>query len=306
MRLQQIEQVIAIAEEGSIGKAAQKLFISQPSLSMSVKQLENELGEAIFERTGKGSVLTPFGNEFLSMAKPLLRQYDVMNDYIAGRNERSAERFSVASQYLKFGSSLFVRLCDEYQDSPYELSFFEAGLQSVIDRVKRQDAEIGLIVLPEDQESIMKYYFKRNDIAYIPLVKENYAVLVRKGHPLEKCLNGLVDSKELLPYPFAVYEDVNSSFQDTLSVVGLKPIRQKIIVSDRATFMDVITGTDAYAVVSHRTSAYETTKYYNDIRILRLSGNISKLMIACIRNTNRPLSEIAGRYIGMLKETMRV
>lgn len=306
MRLQQIEQVIAVAEEGSIGKAAQKLFISQPSLSVSIKQLEEELGEPIFERNGKGSILTPFGNEFLAFSRPVLQQYESLNQYFSGERDRSEHRFSVANQYLKFGSSIFIELCREYADSPYVFSFIEEDLQGVISRVKKQEAEIGLIVLPEEQESMMRFYFRKNDIEYTPLACEDFAILVRSSHPLAKGPDTTVSPSDLLSYPFVIYEDINNQFQETLQTIGLKPIKQRIVVTDRASFMDVLLGTDAYAIVSHRVSAYETTKYYKGIEILRFNENRLKLVMASIRNVNRPVSPISERYMNMLKQAMKV
>jgi DNA-binding transcriptional LysR family regulator len=307
MKMQQIQQIMTIAEEGSISKAAKKLFLSQPNLSTSLALLEDELGQKIFKRTGKGSVITPFGSEFLSYAQGAYRQFRLLGDFCKSMSKSSPLiRFSVASQFFKFTSSLFIKLCKQFGNASYEFSFLEGSLAEVADIVRKQEAELGFIAVPKEQRHLLLYSFERSDLEYHLLKEESPAVIIRKDHPL--CKRGLeiVSIEDLKDYPLIIYQDANFAFADILERMGLSPIAQKIIVRDRASLHEMIAGTDGYSIASHNMNAYKNTEYYGNLTCLRIPNQTSILEIGYLSNKNRPLSEAARKYISMLKEAMQL
>ena len=96
MTLQQIKYVIAIADSGSMNEAAKQLFVSQPSLSGSVKELEKELGFDLFIRSNKGIVITRDGEEFLGYARQVAQQYNLLESRYRKRSERTFQCFHAA------------------------------------------------------------------------------------------------------------------------------------------------------------------------------------------------------------------
>lgn len=305
MRMQQVEQVLTIAEEGSINKAAQKLYLSQPNLSASLKQLEIELGDTLFERTGKGAVLTPFGSEFIAYAQPAYRQFKLLGDFCATMHDPALQHFSVASQYLRFANSIFMRVCNDFRTTPYEFSFLEGAMQEVADMVRAQEAELGLIVVPIEQRQLILHSFKKNDLSYRPLIQEELAIVVHTHHPLCSDVSDMVTIDDLKEFPLVLYRDTNYSFNNVYTTLGLDPVLRKIIVQDRATLYEIISNTDAFTLASHNIHAYEKTPYYSGIRILRLQERKARLEIGYISSRNRPLSPIATRYVELLIETIQ-
>ena len=78
MTLQQLNYVLVISEVGSLNKAAELLYVAQPSLTSAIKELEKEVGIPIFHRSGKGVSLTNDGAEFLLYARQVYQQYDFL------------------------------------------------------------------------------------------------------------------------------------------------------------------------------------------------------------------------------------
>ena len=106
MTLQQMRYVIEIAERGSMNEAAKNLFMSQPSLSASIKDLEDEINITVFRRSNKGIELTPEGSEFLGYVRQILDQYALMEDHYHGRNDPE-KKFYVSAQHYTFAVEAF-------------------------------------------------------------------------------------------------------------------------------------------------------------------------------------------------------
>jgi DNA-binding transcriptional LysR family regulator len=301
MRMTQIEQVLVIASEGSINKAAQKLFISQPNLSLSLKQLETELGSRIFERTGRGVKLTNFGREFLAYAQPAHRQFKLLGDFCNSLMEQPSLSLSVASQYFRFANTVFINICQKWWNDNFRFSFYEGSFQEVVDSVRSQESEVGLVILSSMQKRIMLHMLKSNGVEYHRLVEESAAVIVGKDHPL--CRNGQtrVGVEHLKSYPLAIYRDTSYSMAPEWEMLGMGDNRKRIVVKDRATLNELIATTDAYTVGVHNKHAYSSTRYYTNVRALALSNAQSSLEIGYIINKSRPLSPIAQEYVDAIR-----
>ena len=301
MRMAQIEQALTIASEGSISKASKKLYLSQPNLSQSLKQLEQELGSPLFERNGKGVVLTPFGREFLAFAQPTYRQFCLLGEFCSNMDTPPPKTFSVASQYMRFANMVFTTICQRYAGEPYQFSFLEGSFQEVVDLVRNQEAEIGLLIISPLQKRVMQAMFQRSNLEYQKLSEEDIAIIVRQYHPL--CVGGreTVSAAELSQYPFAIYRDVQYSPTPEWKAYGFSEIQQKITVKDRATLYELLSNTDAFTMGIHNESAYNNTQYYADKCVLRLSGRHLKNELGYIVNKSRPMSPIAEEYCHELR-----
>jgi len=297
MRMAQIEQVLTIASEGSINKAAQKLYLSQPNISVSLRQLEEELGEAIFERTGKGVVLTSFGREFLLYAQPSYRQFKLLGVFCRSLIKEHPLTLSVASQYLRFANSLFIDICKRHESELYQFSFIEGMFQDVIGSVRSQESEVGVVVIASPQERLALHILANGGMEYHPLASNGVAVSVAKDHPLCAENRTEVKAEELQPYPMVVYRDASYDFSALWSALGIEDHGRRIMVSDRATLNELIATTDAYAVGVHNEYAYQTTQCYSNVQALRLVNNQVRMGIGYVVNRSRPLSPIAQEYI---------
>ena len=146
MTLQQIRYLITIAETGSLGKAAEKLYVSQPSLTSAVKELEKELGFPLFHRTSKGVVLTAEGLRFLPYARQVEAQYlNLMEAF--GKMEKRRTSFAVSTQHYSFAVKAFVEVTQQADVAEYELAIRETRTREVIRDVGSLRSEIGVIYL---------------------------------------------------------------------------------------------------------------------------------------------------------------
>jgi DNA-binding transcriptional LysR family regulator len=306
MRMEQIRQVIAIAGAGSISKAAAELYISQPSLSVSLQNLEREIGQPLFQRCGKGVELTPFGSEFLAYAQNAYHQFRMLESICERSTESPRLTLSVASQYLKFAHSLFMEMYHRYKTPYLYFAFSEGSLPEVLDAVRLQEAEIGVLVISRLRRRMMQRLFVSSGVECAHLSTQHAAVIVGKHNPLYTQKDEYVTSDQLAEYPMVVYKDVNYGFATEWEQLGLGNPKKRIVVSDRATMNEFIANTDAYTVAVHNKKAYVETAYYDDRRPLYLSDRSLELDICCITNKSRPLSVIAKEYVSELKRLIAV
>ena len=147
MRMEQIEQLIEIVECGSIGKAAQKLYVQQPNLSMTVKNIEEEFHQPIFYRTPSGVRLTPFGKDFMAFAKPYYKQYLLLKEIGETSLNAPIEEFKVCSHHMTIARWAFSELCTVYSDRPLHMRVANVTFEDIPQRVASHQYDIGILGL---------------------------------------------------------------------------------------------------------------------------------------------------------------
>lgn len=185
MTLQQLMYYVTTAECGNITEAAERLFISQPSLSNAIHNLEKEMGIVAFARSNKGVVLTRDGEELLSFSRMLLEQADIMKEHF-GTGEKRTPKFSVSCQHYSFAVNAFVDLIKEYDADQYSFIIRETQTGEIIDDVAGGRSEIGIIYLSENNEEVLSKMLKKNELVFEELFIANPHVFICKEHPLAK------------------------------------------------------------------------------------------------------------------------
>ena len=160
MTLQQLKYAIEVARSRSISKAAQNLFISQPSLSNAFKELEKEMGITIFSRTNKGIIITIEGAEFLGYARQVVEQAELLESRYSN-TQSPQQHFSVSAQHYAFAVSAFVRLLKEYNRDEYEFTLRETKTYEIIDDVKNLRSEIGILYMNEFNKNVIQKFLQR-------------------------------------------------------------------------------------------------------------------------------------------------
>ncbi|MCR4710938.1 MAG: LysR family transcriptional regulator [Clostridia bacterium] len=305
MNMKQIEFVLTIAEEGSINKAAQKLYQSQSNLSTALRNLEEDLGQPLFERNGNGTVLTTFGKDFIMVAQPVYNQYKMLNDFLDSASQPTPTRFSVAVQNFRFAATLFSEICQKYEAAPHAFSFLEGSMFEVIDMVSAHEAELGLIVVPSYDQKLIMYTLKQKEIRYKCLAKVRASVMMRAGHPLLKNGKETIDPAELRNYPIIRFPDTSYTTFPDWNALSLNNSKKQIIVSDRGSLYEILTSTNAFTLGAHKGSAYEKSPDYPGIKVVHLAGFDNPLEIGCIQLSNYRLSAIAEEYLAMLQEALK-
>ena len=151
MTLQQLKYILAISSTGSMNKAAEQLYVSQPSLTSSVQELEKEIGIKIFNRSGRGVTLTNDGVEFVQYARQVVGQFDVLSEKYSGRGNVK-KKFGVSTQHYSFAVKAFVEMVKEFDTAEYEFAVRETKTAEVISDVANLRSEIGIIYLNDFNE----------------------------------------------------------------------------------------------------------------------------------------------------------
>ena len=202
MTLQQLQQIITIADSGSMNEAAKKMFISQPSLSAAVKELEKEIGIGIFVRSNRGIVITPEGEEFLGYARQIIEQYQLLEKrYI---EKKAKKKFSVSMQHYTFAVKAFVEMVKKVGMEEYDFSIHETRTWDVIENVRYFKSELGVLYLNDYNALIMQKMFKENGLEFTELFQCETYVYLWSGHPLAN--QKQISMKELEEYPCLAFD----------------------------------------------------------------------------------------------------
>ena len=246
MTLTQLKYVIAVAETGSMNEAAKKLFIAQPSLSQSVKELENEIGIELFRRGNRGVILTSEGAEFLGYARQVAEQYELMEArYVEKKNVK--KKFGVTMQHYTFAVNAFIEMVKQFGMDEYEFAVREAKTFDVIEDVKNFRSEIGILYVNDFNRKVLFKLFSESELEFHPLMDCGIYVYMWKGHPLAGRQE--IAMEELEEYPCLSFEQGNyNSFyfaEEVLSTYGYKRL---IKACDRATLLNLMVGLNAYTL----------------------------------------------------------
>ncbi len=247
MTLQQLKYVITVADKGSMNEAAKALFISQPSLSGAVKELERELGFSLFLRTNRGIVVTPEGEEFLGYARQVTEQYRLLSNRYIEKERR--EKFSVSMQHYSFAVKAFVETVKRAGMENYEFAIYETRTHEVIENVKNVKSELGILYKNDFNGKVLEKIFRDNQLQFTTLFTCDTFVYLRSGHPLAG--RKMISMKDLEPYPCLAFDQgKNNSFYLAEEMKSTYNYNRIIKANDRATMLNLMNGLDAYTLCS--------------------------------------------------------
>ncbi|MCM1055519.1 MAG: LysR family transcriptional regulator [Bacteroides sp.] len=298
MTLQQLKYIIKIVECGSITEAAKQLFISQPSLSSALKEIEKEYGIEIFYRTPRGISLSADGREFLSYARQIVEQTQLMEQRYSDRRPVK-QLCSVSTQHYSFAVTAFVKLIEELGADEYEFTLRETRTYDIIDDVTNFRSEIGIVYFSEFNEKVLKKLLKENHLKFEQLFEAEPHVFVSSVHPLSG--RGSVTIDELDDYPFLCFEQGSyNSFYFSEEILSTAPHRKTIHVSDRATLFNLLIGLNGYTVC---TGELNSALNGENIVSVRLETD-ETMRVGWISNDKAPLSSVGEKYVLMLKQAV--
>lgn len=248
MTLTQLKYAITVAEAKSMNEAAKQLFISQPSLSAAIRELEEEIGVEIFRRSNKGVFLTPAGEEFVGYARQVVEQYNLIETkYIDKTNIK--KKFGVSTQHYTFAVKAFVEMVKQFGMDRYEFAIHETKTHEVIEDVKNFKSEIGILYINEFNQKILNKLFSEYGLEFHPILDCHIFVYMWKGHPLAKRKE--ITLEELEDYPCLSFEQGNNnSFYFAEEVLSTYNYKQLIKANDRATLLNLMVGLNGYTLCS--------------------------------------------------------
>lgn len=248
MNINQIKYVLEVAASSSMREAATRLYISQPALSASIRELEEELGILIFERTNKGITLTDEGREFITYAKKAASQYEILEDrYLSGN--RGKERFSVSTQHYNFAIKAFTATIKEMEPEAYVFSIHETKTREVLEDVRTMKSEVGVVSFSGTNEGVIKKLFKEYQLEFVPLMRKETYCYVWKNHKFAGRKE--ISLEELKDYPCISFDQSDdSNFYLNEEAMADYEFEKMIKSDDRATTMELIADLGGYSVGS--------------------------------------------------------
>lgn len=299
MTLQQLRYAVCIAEQKSMNKAAAQLFITQPTLSSTIKDLEEEIGIQLFMRSNRGVSITPQGEEFLGYARQMVEQYRLLEDRFINKQE-SKKRFSVSMQHYTFAVQAFIEMAKQFDMEDYEFAVHETKTYEVIENVKSQKSELGILYLNDFNEKALDKIFRDNELEFLELFSCSIYVYLAKSNPLSK--KKKLTFEDLRDYPCLSFDQGhNNSFYLAEEVFSTYEYKQIIKANDRATLLNLMVGLNAYTLCSGIICEELNGSDYDAIPL----DVKDKMRIGYIKKKKMPLSTLGQKYLEELKKMER-
>ncbi|HGQ1189628.1 TPA: LysR family transcriptional regulator [Streptococcus pneumoniae] len=294
MNIQQLRYVVAIANSGTFREAAEKMYVSQPSLSISVRDLEKELGFKIFRRTSSGTFLTRRGMEFYEKAQELVKGFDIFqNQYVNPEEEK--DEFSVASQHYDFLPPTITAFSERYPDYK-NFRIFESTTVQILDEVAQGHSEIGIIYLNNQNKKGIMQRVEKLGLEVIELSPFHTHIYLCEGHPLaQKEELVMEDLADLPTVRFTQEKDEYLYYSENF--VDTSASSQMFNVTDRATLNGILERTDAYATGS----GFLDSDSVNGITVIRLKDNLDNRMVY-VKREEVELSQAGTLFVEVMQE----
>lgn len=304
MTLQQLRYAITIAEKGSFNRAAQVLYVSQPSLTSSMQELERELGIVIFNRSGRGITVTPDGAEFLMYARQMYSQYESLMDKY-GKSQNIKKKFGVSTQHYSFAVKAFVELVKSFDTRQYDFAIRETKTREVISDVAALKSEIGILYLSDFNRTAIQKLLRASGLDFHHLIDCHAYVYLWSGHPLAQ--KNSIRFEELRDYPCLSFEQGDvTSFYFAEEILSECEYPRTIKACDRATMLNLMVGLNGYTLCSGiiceelNGDNYLAVPFEDDA----LSGR-NIMEIGYITKSNAILSRIGEEYILEIRKYLR-
>ena len=298
MTLQQLKYVITVAEEGSISKAANKLFISQPSLTNQIHEIENEYNIKIFTINNKGIIISQDGEIFLGYARQVLEQSNMLDERYKSNINKIL--FSVSCQHYSFCVNAFVDFIKKFDSDKYDFSIKETETYKIIDDVAKLKSEVGVIYINDYNKNIILKTLKENNIDYNTIYRAKPHIFTSKDNPLAK--KEFVTLDDLKDYPYLSFEQGdNNSFYFSEEILSYVKKSKNIRVRDRATLFNLAIGLNGYTISS---GVLDEGLNSGIIGIPLLVDDYMDILI--LTHKNIILSDMAKYYIESLKKYLAI
>lgn len=299
MTLQQLKYAITVAQTGTITEAAEKLYISQPSLTNAIHELEKEMNIEIFTRTNKGIIVSKDGEDFLGYARQVLEQAEVLEDKYKG-GDGGKKKFCISTQHYSFAVNAFVDLIKKYGQDEYDFSIRETQTYEIIEDVAKMNSELGIIFMDDFNDVVLNKILKSNDLEFHQLYSAKPHVFISRRHPLAG--KQIITNEQLEAYPYLSYEQgEHNSFYFSEEIFSTYERKKNIRVRDRATLFNLLIGLNGYTVCS---GIIDKKLNGKDIIAVPLADE-KDMRIGYITHRKGMISRLGNTYIEALKKYLQ-
>ena len=299
MTLMQLRYAIMVADTGTITEAASKLYISQPSLTNAIHELEKEMNIVIFNRTNKGITISREGEEFLGYARQVLEQASILEDkYKSGNGGK--KQYCISTQHYSFAVNAFVDLIKKYGQEEYDFSLRETRTYEIIDDVAKLRSEIGLLFINDFNEAVISKILRSQELEFHELYVAKPHVFISSKHPLAG--KQIITNDELQEYPYLSFEQgEHNSFYFSEEIFSSSERKKNIRVRDRATLFNLLIGLNGYTVCS---GVIDKKLNGKDIIAVPLADE-SDMRIGYITHKRGMLSRLGTTYLEAIRKYLK-
>lgn len=299
MKIEQLQQLLKIVEEGSINEAAKELYIARSSLSTSMKNLERELGAQIFSRNSKGVCLTDFGADVYSQAKDICTKIDFIQSV---PYEEDRMNLSISSMYCSLANDAFVELYQRHFRDNFTGSIEECTLNEVIRQVNSGLSEIGMVTLFSDSESVALKKIADNHLEFHKLIDRKLHSIIGPKNPLYAEERSSVGLDELKDFPYIVNYASPSDYSWERTLDGRKRKRAEIHVSDLGCALRLINATEAIMIDTYDKDTYAQFYAPNGCKFIPLADSPLACKLGWVKSENKTISKAAEEFIAIIND----
>lgn len=289
MNILHMKYAVEVARLGSLNKAAEALFVAQPNISRSIKGLEAELGIEIFNRSAKGMVLTPQGEEFIGYAKHILKQIEDV-ELLYKNGVQKKQHFRISAPRASYISEAFARFSTGISSDSSEIVYKETSSKTAIEDILNNECQLGIVRYSKEYDRLFKELFDEKGLSYEMVSEFSCLLLMNKNHPLAS--KKAIYSEDTLKYTEAVFADPSVSIlpfaktmKNDLQFTGKK----QIFIYERASLFDLLSENnelfiwvspvsskllERYGLVQRRCE--DNTAVYKDVVIYRSEHRFSE------------------------------
>lgn len=299
MRIKQLEYLEAVIETGSINEAAKRLYLTQPSLSSAIKDLEKEMGITILQRSNAGVRLTADGREFMNYAKQILDQVHLLDDRFKKQHPLH-QSFAVSAQHYAFVVNAFVELLKKINTPTYKFTLRETETENIFNDLRTFKSELGVLYINNFNHRIINKLLTENGLMFTPLFVAQPHVFLSRYNPLAKRHSIKLDDLVDLPY-LSFEQGDNNSFYFSEEIQSTLSHKKEIKVSDRATIFNLMVGLNGYTISSGIISSK-----LNDDKIVAIPLKLDDpITIGIVHHQHTVISQLGQEYIQLLKNHIR-
>lgn len=300
MKIEQLRQMVELARTGSMNQAAANLFMSQPNLSISIRNLEEELGAELVIRGSRGVTLTTHGEEFVEYAESVIAQFDRLGALCQTFEQSPVPEFSLVNTRYRFAVDAAARLT--HNSEPIRLKIREGVWNMAVESVRKGDSEIGVLGFMSMYRKDLIRQFKAKDMEYHMLARNSLCVEVGRGSPFYDLPEGTkLTTKMLEGYPQIRHEGMDySHFTDRRQKMRLPVPTAEYLVNNRAVARELLETTPAYMICHLEQAPYRYVKYYDHARVFPLEDVSVESEVGWICRADKPLSPLAQEYVRIL------
>lgn len=303
MKIEHLRQMVELSKTKSMSKAAANLYISQPNLSISIRNLEEELGTHLIMRSNRGVVLTTQGERFVEYADSILSQFDRLKSMCQPYGDNTRPRFALANMRFRFVVDVASVLYNRYQNTPINLHIRESDRDGVVNLVAKGDCEIGIInILTCYKRDVLKQIRAKN-VQYYRLASNPCSIVVGPGNPLYHSPPDQKITMDMLrEFPEARYVEMDyGRYSNKSELMGFVSSAGEIVVDSRSAMFELLERTNAFMIASTNHAAYHHSEYYKNARSFPLEPSL-EVEMGWLKQADKPPSQLALEFIQILSQ----